>query len=42
MSERSRPAELSTVFKEPGAAMPDEQYIAEWTAMLAGRIESLL
>jgi hypothetical protein len=31
----------STVFREPGAAMSDEQYIAEWTAMLASRIESL-
>ncbi|MGH3971060.1 MAG: TetR/AcrR family transcriptional regulator [Mycobacterium sp.] len=31
----------STVFHEPRAAMPDEQYIAEWTAMLASRIESL-
>lgn len=31
----------STVFHGPGAGMPDEQYIAEWTAMLASRIESL-
>lgn len=31
----------STVFHEPGVTMPDEQYIAEWTAMLASRIESL-
>ncbi|WP_116375168.1 TetR/AcrR family transcriptional regulator [Mycobacterium sp. MFM001] len=31
----------STVFQGPAAGMPDEQYIAEWTAMLAGRIESL-
>jgi AcrR family transcriptional regulator len=31
----------STMFHEPGTAMPDEQYIAGWTAMLASRIESL-
>jgi AcrR family transcriptional regulator len=31
----------STVFRASGAGMPDEQYIAEWTTMLAGRIESL-
>lgn len=30
-----------TVFHEPKAAMPDEQYIAEWTAMLGSRIDSL-
>lgn len=31
----------STAFHEPEATMADEQYIAEWTAMLASRIESL-
>ncbi|HUH68128.1 MAG TPA: helix-turn-helix domain-containing protein [Mycobacterium sp.] len=31
----------STVFHAPGADMPDEQYITEWTAMLLARIESL-
>ncbi len=31
----------STVFHAPGASMDDEQYTAEWTAMLASRIESL-
>jgi AcrR family transcriptional regulator len=30
----------STVFHAPGADIPDEQYIAEWTAVLARRIES--
>ena len=28
-----------TVFRAPGADLADERYIAEWTAMLAGRIE---
>jgi hypothetical protein len=32
---------LITVFHLPGADMADEQYIAEWTAMLASRIRSL-
>ncbi|GFG65609.1 putative transcriptional regulator, TetR family protein [Mycobacterium kubicae] len=31
----------SAVFHAPAADMADEQYIAEWTAMLASRIESL-
>jgi AcrR family transcriptional regulator len=31
----------STVFRQPGVVMPDEKYLEEWTAMLAGRIESL-
>jgi AcrR family transcriptional regulator len=31
----------STVFHTPAADIPDEQYIAEWTAMLARRIESM-
>jgi AcrR family transcriptional regulator len=31
----------NTVFRVPGAEMPDERYIAEWTAMLAGRVEAL-
>lgn len=30
-----------TVFRAPSADIPDEDYIAEWTAMLATRIESL-
>jgi AcrR family transcriptional regulator len=30
----------STVFHAPGADIPDEQYMAEWTAVLARRIES--
>jgi len=31
----------STVFHTPGTDMQEEQYIAEWTAMLATRIESM-
>ncbi|ORV18033.1 TetR/AcrR family transcriptional regulator [Mycobacterium celatum] len=31
----------SAVFHASGAGMSDDQYIAEWTAMLASRIESL-
>jgi AcrR family transcriptional regulator len=31
----------SMVFHAPGADIPDEQYITEWTAMLAHRIESM-
>ncbi|HSS22988.1 MAG TPA: helix-turn-helix domain-containing protein [Mycobacterium sp.] len=31
----------STLFQAPGTNIPDEQYIAEWTAMLASRIEAL-
>lgn len=31
----------SAVFHKPGADLSDEHYIAEWTAMLASRIESL-
>jgi AcrR family transcriptional regulator len=31
----------STLLHAPGADIPDEQYIAEWTAMLANRIETL-
>jgi AcrR family transcriptional regulator len=31
----------STVFRAPGTDMQDEHYIAEWTAMLASRVESL-
>jgi hypothetical protein len=31
----------STLFQASGADIPDEQYIAEWTAMLANRIETL-
>ena len=31
----------STVFRAPGTGIPDEPYIAEWSAMLASRIESL-
>jgi AcrR family transcriptional regulator len=31
----------STVFRIPAADIDDEQYIAEWTAMLAGRVEAL-
>lgn len=31
----------NTVFHAPGADIPDEQYIAEWTAMIACRIETL-
>jgi hypothetical protein len=31
----------STLFQAPGAVIPDEQYIAEWTATLASRIEAL-
>jgi AcrR family transcriptional regulator len=31
----------STVFRIPAADIHDEQYIAEWTAMLAGRVEAL-
>jgi AcrR family transcriptional regulator len=31
----------STLFHAPGTDIPDEQYIAEWTATLANRIESL-
>lgn len=31
----------STVFRAPTAAIADEDYIAEWTAVLATRIESL-
>jgi AcrR family transcriptional regulator len=31
----------STLFRAPDAGIPDEQYIAEWTAMLAGRIETM-
>jgi AcrR family transcriptional regulator len=30
-----------TLFHAPGAGISDEHYIAEWTAMLANRIESL-
>lgn len=30
----------STLFRAPGTETPDEQYLAEWTAMLASRIES--
>jgi AcrR family transcriptional regulator len=30
-----------TLFHTPGAAIPDERYIAEWTAMLASRIDAL-
>jgi AcrR family transcriptional regulator len=31
----------STVFRAPATDIQDEQYIAEWTAMLAGRIKGL-
>jgi len=31
----------ATVFPAPGTTMLDEHYIAEWTALLAGRIETL-
>ena len=31
----------STLFQASEADIPDEQYIAEWTATLANRIESL-
>lgn len=31
----------STLFHAPGTESPDEQYIAEWKTMLAGRIEAL-
>jgi AcrR family transcriptional regulator len=31
----------STLFHAPGTDIPDEQYIAAWTATLANRIESL-
>ena len=31
----------STLFQARGAVIPDEQYIAEWTATLASRIEAL-
>ncbi|MDT7723232.1 MAG: hypothetical protein QOE94_4243 [Mycobacterium sp.] len=31
----------STLFHAPGTDIPDEPYIAEWTATLANRIESL-
>jgi hypothetical protein len=31
----------STVFRATTAAIADEDYIAEWTAVLATRIESL-
>jgi hypothetical protein len=31
----------STVFRAPKTDMQDEHYIAEWTAMLASRVESL-
>lgn len=31
----------STLFQASGSEIADEDYIAEWTAMLAGRIESL-
>lgn len=31
----------SSLFHAPKAEIPDERYIAEWTAMLAGRIETL-
>jgi len=31
----------STLFQAPGADLPDEQYIAEWTATFSSRIESL-
>jgi len=30
-----------TLFHAPGADLPDEQYIRQWTAMLAGRIREL-
>lgn len=30
-----------TVFPAPAAAVEDERYIAEWTALFAGRIETL-
>ena len=30
-----------TLFHAPGADLPDEQYIRQWTAMLAGRIQEL-
>ena len=33
--------ETSNAFHMPGAHNPDEQYVAEWTAMLASHIESL-
>ena len=31
----------STVFRVPETDMQDAHYIAEWTAMLAGRVEAL-
>lgn len=31
----------STLFHAPGTETPDDRYVAEWTAMLAGRIEAL-
>jgi AcrR family transcriptional regulator len=31
----------STLFHPPGAEIPDERYIAEWTAMLASRVDAL-
>jgi AcrR family transcriptional regulator len=31
----------STLFQAPGPDLPDEQYIAEWTATFGSRIESL-
>lgn len=31
----------STLFRAPLADIPDEQYVAQWTAMLANRIEAL-
>jgi len=31
----------NTVFRVPATDMRDEDFIAEWTAMLAGRVEAL-
>lgn len=31
----------STLFRAPYPDIPDEQYVAQWTAMLANRIEAL-
>jgi hypothetical protein len=32
---------MRTLFHATGADVPDERYIPEWTAMLAGRIQEL-
>jgi AcrR family transcriptional regulator len=32
---------ISTVFRAEGADMPDDQYLTEWTTMMANRIQTL-